>query len=138
MNDYDFIIYTDGAYSSNRSQGGIGVVYTKDNKTILKELSQHFPKGANSARMELMAGYIGISQVNVPSNLLVVTDSEYLRKGATGVNKRKKNIAIWAVIDKAIQFHKKVDFIWTKGHADDPLNKRADKLAVDASHLIKL
>lgn len=135
---YDYIIYTDGAYSSSRDQGGIGIVYTKDGETIYHKYSQMYPKNANSARMELLACAVALQSIKSPSNILIVTDYRNLSEGATGNFQRHSNLNIWAIIDKAMKFHLKVDFEWVKGHEDNPLNQIADKLAVEASQLITL
>lgn len=135
---YDYIIYTDGAYASSRLQGGIGIVISEDGETIMKEYSLPFFDGANSARMELMAAAVALKTIKIPSNILIITDYENLRKGALKLQKRNKNLKIWKSIDDGIEFHKHVHFEWTKGHENDPLNIRADELAVNASQLIKL
>lgn len=138
QNEYDFVIYTDGAYSSSRNQGGIGIVFSRDGKTIIKEYNKPFTKDANSARMELMAAAVALESVKVPSNILLITDYENLRGGITGEKQKHSNLSIWKRIEDAIKFHKSVKADWTKGHADNPMNIRADELAVQASQMIIL
>jgi ribonuclease HI len=51
------------------------------------------------------------------------------------VNKRfkgKKNPDLWLRFLEVYKKHK-VQFVWVKGHADNPWNERCDQLAVAAS-----
>jgi ribonuclease HI len=70
-----------------------------------------------------------------------VTDSAYVKDGITswihGWKKRGwltadrkpvKNIELWQQIDALASRHK-VSWRWVKGHAGDPGNERADRLA---------
>jgi ribonuclease HI len=71
----------------------------------------------------------------------LVTDSAYLRHGITqwlpswkargwktADKKPVKNQDLWERLDTSAKLHQ-VEWAWTKGHAGDPLNERADGLA---------
>ena len=83
--------------------------------------------------MEMMACIVGMESISEPSDIHIISDSQYVIGCATLGWKRKKNKDLWERYDKIRNFHKNVTFEWTKGHADDPLNELCDKLAQDAS-----
>ena len=133
MNDY--IIYTDGAYSSSRDKGGIGIVILKDNKIIL-EYSKGYSNTTNN-RMELTAIIIALSCIkNKVNSITVISDSQYCIGCISKGWKRKKNQDLWnkfdfiesKVIDK---YCSEIKYEWTKGHTDNIYNNKCDKLAVD-------
>ena len=59
----DILIYTDGAYSFSRDQGGVGVVFVKDNKEI-KSYSKMFKHVTNN-KMELSAVILSFAPVKL-------------------------------------------------------------------------
>ena len=73
-------IYTDGACRGNPGIGGWGVLIRIDGNE-----SHHFggEKNTTNNRMELMAAIEGLKLLSDPSELILVTDSEYVRKGIT-------------------------------------------------------
>jgi ribonuclease HI len=75
------------------------------------------------------------------SEVTIYTDSRYVADAVTKgwvfnwVNKRfkgKKNPDLWLRFLCVYKKHQ-VKFVWLKGHNDNPLNERCDKLAVAAS-----
>lgn len=131
-------IYTDGAYSPARDQGGVGVIFVKDGKE-LKAYNKMFQHVTNN-QMELAAVIIALRAVlknKITDDVNIITDSQYVIGCATKGWQRKKNIKLWDRFDKIIYTLKSkqvsVNFEWTKGHADNEFNIKADKLAVDAS-----
>ena len=92
-------------------------------------------------RMELTAAVEALRSLNRSCEVTVHTDSQYLRGGVTGwidgwkrngwrtaAKKPVKNEDLWRALDAATHPHK-IEWRWVKGHADDALNVRADKLA---------
>jgi ribonuclease HI len=92
-------------------------------------------------RMELTAAIEALRSLNRPCEVVLHTDSQYLRGGVTGwidIWKNNgwrtagktpvKNEDLWRVLDATAERHA-VEWRWVKGHADDELNARADKLA---------
>lgn len=92
-------------------------------------------KNTTNNRMEIAACLIALESITIPSHITIITDSQYLIGCASKGWKRKKNKNLLKRLDEAMKFHKSVSFEWTKGHADDELNDRCDKLAVKASQL---
>lgn len=136
MNNY--IIYTDGAYSSKRNQGGVGIVILKDGKLIQRFNKTY--KNTTNNRMELIAVITALKAVQKEINSLVIyTDSMYVIGCATLDWKRKKNVLLWKVFDEALEkaqsfVKSQITFEHVKGHEGDKYNEICDTLAVRASH----
>ena len=135
--------YTDGACSGNPGPGGWGVLMiARDGDAVLKtrELQGGEPDTTNN-RMELMAAISALEALSRPSDLIIVTDSAYVKNGVTtwihswkrkgwktADNKPVKNIELWQRLEAAQARHK-VEWRWIKGHAGHVENERADALA---------
>ena len=135
------IIYTDGACSGNPGIGGWGayLIY-EDNK---KEISGSESNTTNN-RMELRAAIEGLNALRRPCEVLLYTDSVYLKDGITkwivsweknnwknANNKEVKNKDLWVELLKAVNRHQ-IDWNWVKGHEGNEGNEIADKLATQA------
>lgn len=134
-----YTLITDGAYSSSLDQGGIGLVFLRDNKKIL-EYSRMY-KGVTNNQMELGAVIIGLKSIkNSIDALEIITDSMYVIGCATKGWKRKKNVQLWDKFDKEMERVKQlcpnIEFKHVKGHNGDEWNEYCDKLAVRASQMI--
>ena len=105
-----------------------------------KELSGGEALTTNN-RMELLAAISALEGLSRPCAVDLHTDSQYLRGGVTNwidswkangwrtaARKPVKNEDLWRRLDAAAQRHA-IEWFWVKGHADDELNTRADKLA---------
>jgi len=133
------IIYTDGAARGNPGPGGYGVVLMSGQHH--REISAGFRFTTNN-RMELLAVIVALEALKVEnSDVTVYTDSRYvvdaLNKGWLNdwVKKRfkgKKNQDLWLRFLQVYPKHR-VNFIWIKGHSENPWNERCDQLAVAAS-----
>ena len=135
----NYVLYTDGAYSSLRDQGGIGLIILKDDKKIL-EYSRMY-KGVTNNIMELGAVIIGLKAIkNCINSLVIFTDSMYVIGCATKGWKRSKNKSLWKEFDKQFQrvqtLCSNIEFKHVKGHNGNTYNEEVDKLAVKASQSI--
>ena len=132
------VIYTDGACKGNPGPGGWGV-YLKSGENE-KELCGGEGHTTNN-RMELMAVIEALNALKRTCQVILYTDSNYVRQGITtwihswkakgwktADKKPVKNEDLWKALDEAAKRHK-VDWRWVKGHAGDPGNERADMLA---------
>lgn len=140
-------IHTDGGCSGNPGPGGWGAVLRwRDHE---RELSGHEPATTNN-RMELMAAIQALESLKRPMSVRLVTDSAYLRKGITewlagwkakgwktADKQPVKNVDLWLRLEAAAMRHE-IEWAWTKGHAGDPLNERADGLATAAIKAAKV
>ena len=92
-------------------------------------------------RMELTAAIEALQALKRPTEITIRTDSEYVRNGITswiqgwkaknwrrGKNQPVKNADLWKRLDELAGRHD-VRWEWVKGHADNPGNERADRLA---------
>lgn len=123
-------IYTDGACSGNPGPAGIGVVMRHKEKQ--KEISRYIGKATNNiAELEaIKTALLAVKNPKLP--VLIYTDSSYALGLLTKGWKAKQNVALVAEIRKLAGTFKMLEFIKVKGHAGDPDNERADRLAVKA------
>ena len=139
----ELIIYTDGAYSSSRNQGGIGVIILQNNKKIL-EYSNMYKRTTNN-QMELGAVIVALNLIKESyDSITIYTDSQYCIGCAIQGWKRKKNKSLWQEFDNQYKRVKTlcpiIEFKHIKGHQsgstltqDAMWNNYVDKLAVSAS-----
>lgn len=135
--------YTDGACSGNPGPGGWGVLMiARDGDAVLKKRElQGGEADTTNNRMELMAAISALEALSRPSDLIIVTDSAYVKNGVTtwihswkkrgwktADNKPVKNIELWQRLETAQARHT-VEWRWIKGHAGHEENERADALA---------
>ena len=140
------IIYTDGACSGNPGPGGWGAILKYGEK--MKEMSGGEAETTNN-RMELTGVIASLSALKEPCEVTLYTDSQYivnainegwLKSWVAKGWKRKtgpvKNPDLWQKVYDLLQEHM-VEFIWVKGHAENPYNNRCDELAVAESRKFK-
>ncbi|MBP0483699.1 ribonuclease HI [Sagittula salina] len=135
--------YTDGACSGNPGPGGWGVLLrAKEGDRVVKEKTLNGgEKVTTNNKMELMAAISALESLSRPSQITVVTDSQYVKNGVTGwifgwkkngwktaAKKPVKNVELWQRLDAAQAQHD-VTWEWVKGHAGHPENEKADELA---------
>ena len=135
------ILYTDGACSGNPGPGGYAAILIYNN--IEKEIVGG-QKDTTNNKMEMMAVIKGLEMLKEPYEVEVYSDSAYvvnsIEKGwiyswrknrwKKADKKEVKNIDLWERLLKQLEIHK-VTFNKVKGHAQDELNNRCDKLAVE-------
>lgn len=134
MNNY--VVFTDGAYSSLRDQGGVGIIILKGDKEILRRCYSYTHTTNN--QMELGAVVIALRLiVGSIDSLTIYTDSMYVIGCATKGWKRSKNKALWKEYDcqmeRVSKLCPKIEFKHVKGHAGNEYNEIVDKMAVRAS-----
>lgn len=139
-------ISTDGACLGNPGPGGWGAVLRyKGNE---KELSGAEPDTTNN-RMELTAAIEGLAALTRPSQVILYTDSVYVRDGITkwvagwqrngwktAAKKPVKNAELWQRLVDESQRHQ-VEWRWVKGHNGDHYNEIADTLATSAARALR-
>ena len=135
-------MYTDGACRGNPGPGGWGVVIIdKDNNQINISGKE---KNTTNNRMELMAPIIKLKKIKSKSNVIIFTDSTYVKNGITewikkwekngwkNSNKKPvKNKDLWVRLNDLCQKNN-VAWKWVKGHSGDKYNVLADGLATKA------
>ena len=131
-------IYADGGCRGNPGPGGWGVLLQSG--TTEKELWGGETSTTNN-RMELVAVIRALEALKRPAKIRVHTDSQYVQKGIsewihnwkrngwkTADRKPVKNADLWQTLDILTKPHE-IEWIWVKGHAGNPGNERADRLA---------
>lgn len=131
-------IHTDGACLGNPGPGGWAALLCW--RGVERELSGGEPATTNN-RMELMAAIAALETLKEPCNVVLTTDSQYVRQGITewmagwirrgwktSGGEAVKNRDLWERLHAAAGRHA-VDWRWVKGHAGHPENERVDQLA---------
>jgi ribonuclease HI len=122
-----YLVYGDGSCIGNPGPGGWGVVL-HDPDGVVREFNGHEPQTTNN-RMELTAAIEGLRATPPESHVLLRSDSQYVVKTVTDGWKRKANQDLWPMLDAEIDA-RTVRFEWVRGHDTDPINNRADELAL--------
>ena len=131
-------IYTDGACRGNPGPGGWGALLSWNGHE--KKLCGGETLTTNN-RMELMAAISALESLKEPCAVTLYTDSTYVKQGLnewlpgwkargwrTADKKPVKNQDLWQRLDAAAS-RQQIDWRWVKGHAGDPGNEAADRLA---------
>ena len=135
-------IYTDGACSGNPGPGGWGaVIIDQDDKQ--KNISGS-EKNTTNNRMELLAAIMSLKKIKTNSEVVIFTDSTYVKNGITewmknwkkngwknSSKKPVKNKDLWVKLDKLCEANN-VSWKWVKGHSTNEFNNLADELATKA------
>lgn len=127
------LIFTDGSCAPSRlsSAGGWAAVLCW--KDVQKELSG-FESDTTNNRMEVMGAIRGLEALKKPCAVTLYSDSAYLVETMRGRFRMKKNKDLWERLIAAAKPHR-VEWLWIRGHDGNPLNERADTLAVLARRL---
>ena len=135
-------IFTDGSCNTQTGDGGWAYLLRYESKD--KEVSG-YASGTTNNRMELSAAVEALKALKEPCSVRLTTDSQYLKKAFTDgwlanwqrngwrtANKKPvKNKDLWLELLTLSQTHR-LEWAWTKGHANHPENERVDQLALRA------
>ena len=137
-----YIIYTDGACAGNPGPGGWGAVIFEGNQKQ-NNISGNVINTTNN-RMELVAPIKALMRIKPKSDVLIFTDSTYVKNGITdwikkwekngwkSANKKPiKNKDLWKKLNDLCKKHK-ITWKWVKGHSNNRFNNLADQLATNA------
>jgi len=137
-----YVIYTDGACSGNPGPGGWGAVILDEEKNEINISGKE--KATTNNRMELMAPIMALRKIKKFSEIIIYTDSSYLKNGITtwiknwekngwmSANKKPiKNKDLWVTLNKLSEYQN-IDWKWIKAHDGNKYNEMADKLATEA------
>jgi ribonuclease HI len=137
-----YVIYTDGACSGNPGPGGWGAVILSEEKNDTNISGKE--NSTTNNRMELMAPIMALKKIKKTSQIVIYTDSIYLKNGITtwiknwekngwkSANKKPvKNKDLWLTLNELSKKHI-INWKWVKAHAGNKYNEIADKLATEA------
>ena len=142
-------IYTDGACIGNPGPGGWAAVIIAENK---KQELFGGEKMTTNNRMEITAAIKSLEYCDLQEEkrlslkeIKIYTDSVYLKEGITNWikmweknnwktadKKNVKNVDLWKKLKELTAFNE-IEWNWIKGHAKNPMNDLADKLAKEAT-----
>ena len=125
------VAYADGSCIGNPGPGGWGVVVRDPNGNVT-ELNGHDDSTTNN-RMELMGAIEGLRATEPGADVVLRSDSQYVVNTMTLRWKRNKNQDLWALLDTETAA-RRVRFEWVRGHSVDPINNRADELALSGAN----
>lgn len=141
-------IFTDGACRGNPGPGGWGALLRYGGQE--KTLYGGEPMTTNN-RMELTAAIEALAALKQACDVVLTTDSQYVRQGITlwldGWKKKGwktaarqpvKNVDLWQALDAQARRHT-VEWRWVKGHSGHRENDIADGLAnrgIDAMEVL--
>ena len=131
-------IHTDGACLGNPGPGGWAALLNYRGRE--REISGGEALTTNN-RMELMAAIMALETLREPCEVVLHTDSQYVRQGITlwmpnwlrrqwrtAGGEPVKNRDLWERLHAASARHR-IDWRWVKGPSGDPGNDRVDELA---------
>ncbi|MEF9976884.1 MAG: ribonuclease HI [Thermomonas sp.] len=131
-------VHTDGACLGNPGPGGWAALLRW--REVERELVGGEADTTNN-RMELMAAIAALEALREPCDVILTTDSQYVRQGIldwlanwirrgwkTAGGDPVKNRDLWERLQAAAAPHA-VDWRWVKGHNGHPENERVDQLA---------
>jgi ribonuclease HI len=134
-------IWTDGGCKPNPGPGGWAALLCF--RGIERELLGGEPATTNN-RMELTAAASALEALKRPCNVIVHTDSQYVKDGITrwhtgwvrknwrtSTGDPVKNYDLWQRLLAAAAPHK-IEWRWVRGHAGNDMNERVDRLATRA------
>ena len=134
-------IYTDGSCLTNPGNGGWAAIIN-DEKEIRKISGSE--KNTTNNKMELLAPIRAIQRFKKKSEILIYTDSTYVKDGITtwikkwekngwktASKKPVKNIELWKKLKNLSSKHS-IKWIWVKGHAQNKYNNLVDEIAQGA------
>ena len=143
------VVYTDGGCIGNPGPGGYAAILRYGEHE--RELVGRYRDTTNN-RMELRAALAALTTLKRPCRVEIYTDSSYLRDGITkwvhgwrrngwktAAKDPVKNRDLWQQLLEAIDRHEPaggVHWYWTRGHAGDAANERADVLANQAARSV--
>ena len=137
----DFIVYTDGSCLKNPGAGGWATVIIDKATGEITEMSDGEKLTTNN-RMEMSAAINALERTPEGANILLYTDSQYLKNAftkywlrnwkrngwKTSAGEAVKNRELWQKLDK-LTAARQIKFRWVKGHAGNKFNERCDELA---------
>lgn len=129
-------VYTDGAYSSKRKQGGWAfVIIGDDDKIIATRSGYDNTEECTNNRMELTAILRALDELDdrcIIDGATLYSDSQYCIGEITKGWKRNKNEDLLEIIDNYL-LNLQVNFEYVAGHQDNKFNNLCDEYAVKMS-----
>ncbi len=142
------IAFTDGSCSYKDKIGGVGALIILDGTEHRKKICGG-ERDTTSQRMEMMAAIMALQALNQPCDVVILTDSKYLKNGMTkwvsgwmrnGWKTQGKdpvkNQDLWKRLVEMSAKHD-VTWKWIPGHSGISGNEQADALANKGRRMAK-
>lgn len=150
----EVVIHTDGGCQPNPGVGGWAAIlqYSKSGKIVQKEITGSDNDTTNN-RMEMTAVLNSLKAINRPCNIVIYTDSQYVKQGIgnwingeptvkgwmvgwkeKGWQKRDGrllNVDLWQALYREVMIHKSIKIRYIPSHSGHELNERCDQLAAE-------
>ncbi len=122
------VVFTDGASRGNPGDAAIGVVITREDGTIVKEVSQAIGTATNNAA-EYKALIVGLREASAlgAEHVEVRTDSELMVRQLNGIYQVKSS-SLQPLFEEAVKLLHGFQR-WSATHICREENRRADELA---------
>lgn len=134
--------YTDGSCDTMSGRGGWAYLLRFNAQ---RKVESGFEPGTTNNRMELTAAVKALEALREPCSVVLVTDSEYLKRAftdgwlvkwqrngwKTSSRESVKNQDLWLRLLELAAVHE-ISWSWIKGHAGHPENEEVDGLALAA------
>ena len=131
-------LYTDGGCRGNPGIGAWGFHLIDPNQRIYERSNAE--KYTTNNKMELTAVIEGLMNIPESNNVVIYTDSTYVKNGIQSWIKNwkrngwktrhqtpVKNQKYWRALDDLTQKYN-IEWVWVKGHSNNKGNERADTL----------
>ncbi len=130
--NYDYIIYTDGAYSMKNDEGSFAYVMLDGQMNYIKHFSKKIVHETNN-RAELKAIIAAIYHLPEGAKYIkVVSDSQYALNTLSGKMGRNANLDLFDIYDDILSRHDyEIEYEWVRGHSGNEYNELCDKLCND-------
>ncbi len=127
-------IYTDGAcdiHAPNQPGGWAAILCATDESgSVIKEsVLRGGREMTTNNQMELTAVIEGLNALKRPSQVTVVSDSQYVINIANQTKKSRKNADLWKRYFELAARHQ-IKWLYIEGHSGHPYNERCDRIAV--------
>lgn len=135
-------IYTDGGCDKNPGGTGAWAFCILDGNRMIERSGQ--VANTTNNRMEMTAAIQALERLQKAADVELYSDSQYLIRGMNEWihswvkhdwklkdGSPVKNVELWKKLHKLARKHG-VKWIWVRGHADDTVNLRVDKLVREA------
>ena len=134
VDEMQITIYTDGAcdiHADNQPGGWAAILCATDESgNVVKEsVVRGGLEMTTNNQMELTAVIEGLKALTRPSEVTVVSDSQYVIDIASKTKKSRKNANLWKQYFELAARHE-IDWVYIEGHSGHAYNERCDRIAV--------
>ncbi|MBO4671761.1 MAG: hypothetical protein J5640_07995 [Bacteroidales bacterium] len=131
----EFIIYTDGGYSTSKNVGAGAYVILKSDGTTLVEKKAFVLRNETSQRAELLAILAAVNALPYRCSAKIKTDNLAAALGLGKAPRRRNqpDVDLLFSYKNLIREQKlRIEIEWVRGHSGHPFNELCDNLCTEA------